>query len=134
MPVSFRTIVQPNILLQACTKLGLTRDGRIPDLGPDKSTKRKASEYLAEGFQICSQGYSQLVTQSLPSVKLLLVDSSDHSPAPADRWVAEEGVKGAFVTAKELFPYKSQEATVYEYTCSISFVLAASTLHCARGE
>ena len=49
MPVSFRTIVQPNILLQACTKLGLTRDGRMPDLGPDKGTKKKASEYLAEG-------------------------------------------------------------------------------------
>ena len=61
------------------------------------------------GFETCSQSYSQLVTQSLPSVKLLLVDSSDHSPAPPDRWVAEEGVKGAFVTAKELFPYKSQE-------------------------
>ena len=87
----------------------------MPDLGPDKGTKKEGIGIPRGGFETCSQSYSQLVTQSLPSVKLLLVDSSNHSPAPPDRWVAEEGVKGAFVTAKELFPlYKSQEDTTVQ--------------------
>ena len=100
--MSFGTIVQPNILLTKHAKLGLTQrsgDQRREGIGKPRS----------RGFEACSQSYSQLVTRSLPSIKLLLVDSSDHPPPPLDRWVAEEGVKGAFVTAKELFPYKSQE-------------------------
>ena len=64
---------------------------------------------LAEGSKPVHRVIHSLSHRSLPSVKLLPVDSSDHPPAPLDRWVAEEGVKGAFVTAKELFPYKSQE-------------------------
>ena len=37
-------LVQLNTLLQVCTKLGLTRDGRMPDLGSDQGAKHKASE------------------------------------------------------------------------------------------
>ena len=44
---SFGTLVQLNTLLQVCTKLGLTRDGRMPDLGSDQGAKHKASEYGA---------------------------------------------------------------------------------------
>ena len=83
--MSFGTIVQPNILLTKHAKLGLTQrsgDQRREGIGKPRS----------RGFEPCSQSYSQLVTRSLPSIKLLLVDSSDHPPPPLDRWVAEEGV------------------------------------------
>ena len=47
MSRSFGTLVQLNTLLQVCTKLGLTRDGRMPDLGSDQGAKHKASELRA---------------------------------------------------------------------------------------
>ena len=47
MSRSFGTLVQLNILLQVCTKLGLARDGRMPDLGSDQGAKHKASELRA---------------------------------------------------------------------------------------
>ena len=48
MSRSFGTLVQLNTLLQVCTKLGLTRDGRMPDLGSDQGAKQKASESRSE--------------------------------------------------------------------------------------
>jgi len=36
MSRSFGTLFQLNTLLQVCTNLGLTRDGRMPDLGSDQ--------------------------------------------------------------------------------------------------
>ena len=47
MSRSFGTLVQLNTLLQVCTKLGLARDGRMPDLGSDQGAKHKASELRA---------------------------------------------------------------------------------------
>ena len=47
MSRSFGTLVQLNTLLRVCTKLGLTRDGRMPDLGSDQDAKYKALEYGA---------------------------------------------------------------------------------------
>ena len=47
MSRSFGTLVQLNTLLQVCTDLGLTRDGRMPDLGSDQGAKYKASELRA---------------------------------------------------------------------------------------
>ena len=49
MSRSFGTLVQLNTLLQVCTKLGLTRDGRMPDLGSDQGAKQKASELRPGG-------------------------------------------------------------------------------------
>ena len=47
MSRSFGTLGQLNILAQVCNKLGLTRDGRMPDLRSDQGAKQKASEYGA---------------------------------------------------------------------------------------
>ena len=47
MSRSFGTLVQLNTFLQVCTKLGLTRDGRMLDLRSDQGAKQKASEYGA---------------------------------------------------------------------------------------
>ena len=44
MSRSFGTMVQLNTLLQVCIQLGLTRDGRIPDLGSDLGAKKQASD------------------------------------------------------------------------------------------
>ena len=44
MSRSFGTLGQLNTLIQVCNKLGLTRDGRMPDLGSDQDAKQKASE------------------------------------------------------------------------------------------
>ena len=49
MSRSFGTLVQLNTLLQVCTKLGLARDGRMPDLGSDQGAKQKASELRPGG-------------------------------------------------------------------------------------
>ena len=49
MSRSFGTLVQLNTLLRVCTKLGLTRDGRMPDLGSDQGAKQKASELRPGG-------------------------------------------------------------------------------------
>ena len=79
MSRSFGTLVQLNILLQVCTKLGLARDGRMPDLGSDQGAKHKASDnYAPGGASDCSQRCSQFATRSLPSVQLLATDISDH--------------------------------------------------------
>ena len=95
MSRSFGTLVQLNTLLQVCTKLGLARDGRMPDLGSDQGAKHKASELRARrGLRDCSQSCSQFVTRSLPSVQLLATDISDHPQAPLGRRVAGEGAEG----------------------------------------
>ena len=47
MSRSFGTLVQLKTLLQVCTKLGLTRDGRMPDFGSDQGARQKASELRA---------------------------------------------------------------------------------------
>ena len=44
MSRSFGTLVQLNTLLQVCTKLGLTRDSRMPDLGSVQGANKGASE------------------------------------------------------------------------------------------
>ena len=93
MSRSFGTLVQLKTLLQVCTKLGLTRDGRMPDLGSDQGAKQKASR---RGGLDCSQSCSQFVTQSLPSVQLMATDIPDHPQAPLGRRVAEEGVEGSW--------------------------------------
>ena len=55
MSRSFGTLVQLKTLLQVCTKLGLTRDGRMPDLGSDQGARQKASELRARrGLPDCS--------------------------------------------------------------------------------
>ena len=96
MSRSFGTLVQLKTLLQVCTKLGLTRDGRMPDFGSDQGARQKASELRARtGLPDCSQSCSQLVTRSLPSVQLLATDLPDHPQAPLGRMVAEEGVEGS---------------------------------------
>ena len=95
MSRSFGTLVQLNTLLQVCTKLGLTRDGRMPDLGSDQGAKHKASDnYAPGGASDCSQRCSQFATRSLPSVQLLATDISDHPQAPLGRRVAGEGAEG----------------------------------------
>ena len=47
MSRSFGTLGQLSILAQVGNKLGLTRDGRMPDLRSDQCAKQKASEYGA---------------------------------------------------------------------------------------
>ena len=47
MSRSFGTVVQLNALLKICTKLGLTRNGCMPDLGSDQGANKKASEHGA---------------------------------------------------------------------------------------
>ena len=44
MSGSFGTLAILGTLPQVCTKLGLTRDGRVSDLGSDQGAKQKASE------------------------------------------------------------------------------------------
>ena len=100
MSKSFGTLGQLNILAQVYNKLGLTRDGRMPDLRSDQCAKQKASEYGARrGVPDCSQSCSQLVTRSLPSVQLLVTDIPDHPQALLGRRVAEEGVEGSWSAA-----------------------------------
>ena len=99
MSRSFGTLGQLSILAQVCNKLGLTRDGRMPDLRSDQGAKYKASEYgitAPGGASDCSQSCSQFITRSLPSVQLLATDISDHPQAPLGRRVAEEGVEGSW--------------------------------------
>ena len=80
---SFGTLVQLNTLLQVCTKLGLTRDGRMPDLGSDQGAKYtvRRRNYAPGGASDCSQSCSQLVTRSLPYVQLLDTDIPDRPQA-----------------------------------------------------
>ena len=80
MSRSFGTLVQLNTLLQVCTKLGLARDGRMPDLGSDQGAKHKASELRARrGLGLFTELFTvRVVTRSLPSVQLLATDISDH--------------------------------------------------------
>ena len=93
---SFGTLVQLKTLLQVCTKLGLTRDGRMPDFGSDQGARQKASELRARrGLGLFTELFTQLVTRSLPSVQLLATDLPDHPQAPLGRMVAEEGVEGS---------------------------------------
>ena len=99
MSRSFGTLVQLNTLLKVCSKLGVTRDGRMSDLWSDQGAKKKASEYRLHcpapgGVPDCSQSCSQLVTRMLPSLQLLATDISDHPQAPLGRRVAGEDAEG----------------------------------------
>ena len=70
MSRSFGTLVQLNTLLQVCTKLGLARDGRMPDLGSDQGAKHKASELRARrGLGLFTELFT--VRYTLPSIQLL---------------------------------------------------------------
>ena len=95
MSRSFGTLVQLNTLLQVCTKLGLTRDGRMPDLGSDQGAKHKASELRAR------RGLGDSVHSSLHGryhrfnswLRTFWITLKLH---PLGRRVAEKGVVGSW--------------------------------------
>ena len=96
MSRSFGTLVQLNILLQVCTKLGLARDGRMPDLGSDQGAKHKASELRARrGLRL----FTELFTVRYTVVTIGSAPGYGHfgspSQAPLGRRVAEEGAEGS---------------------------------------
>ena len=106
MSRSFGTLVQLNTLLQVCTKLGLTRDGRMPDLGSDQGAKYKASEFARpEGPRTVHRfvhsslhGRYHRFSSWLRTFRItpkVHTDISDHSQGPLSRRMAEKGVEGS---------------------------------------
>ena len=96
MSRSFGTLVQLNTLLQVCTKLGLTRDGRMPDLGSDQGAKHKASELRARRglglfTELFTVRYTVVTIGSAPGA----TDISDHPQAPLGWRVADKVVEGS---------------------------------------
>ena len=95
MSGSFGTLAILCTLPQVCTKLGLTRDGRVPDLGSEPRRQEEGVRIAASGgVSDCSQSCSQFVTRSLPWVQLLVMADLGHPQAPMGRRWAEEGVEG----------------------------------------
>ena len=96
MSRSFGTLVQLNTLLQVCTKLGLTRDGRMPDLGSDQDAKYtcKASELRARrGLGL----FTELFTVRYTVVTIGSAPGYGHlgSPDQASTGTGQEGGEGA---------------------------------------
>ena len=91
---SFGTLVQLNTLLQVyrTTKLGLTKNGQVQDLGSVQGAKQKASGYGAR--RTCPG----LFTEFLQRFSSLARDISDRPKAqlPGPDPVAEEGVEGSW--------------------------------------
>ena len=91
MSRSFGTLVQLSTLLQVCTKLGLTRDGRMPDLGSDQGAKHKASELRARrGLGL----FTELFTVRYTVVTIGSAPGYGHSGSPSSSTGQEGGGGG----------------------------------------
>ena len=89
----FGTLVQLNTLLQVCTKLGLARDGRMPDLGSDQGAKHKASELRARrGLRL----FTELFTDRYTVVTIGLAPGYGHFGSPPTKlhWAGGRGGGG----------------------------------------
>ena len=91
MSRSFGTLVQLNTLLQVCTKLGLARDGRMPDLGSDQGAKHKASELRARrGLRL----FTELFTVRYTVVTIGSAPGYGHFGSPSSSTGPEGGWGG----------------------------------------
>ena len=91
MSRSFGTLVQLNTLLQVCTKLCLTRDGRMPDLGSDQGAKYKASELRARrGLGL----FTELFTVRYTVVTIGSAPGYGHFGSPSSSTGLEGGGEG----------------------------------------
>ena len=85
---SFGTLGQLNILAQVCNKLGLTRDGRMPDLRSDQCAKQKASEY---GARRGPGLFTELFTARYTVVTICSAPGYGHSGSPSSSAGPEGG-------------------------------------------
>ena len=107
MSRSFGTLVQLNTLLQVCTKLGLTRDGRMPDLGSDQGAKYKASELRARrGLGL----FTEMFTARYTVVTIGSAPGYGHFGSPSSSTGPEGGggARGEVLEWRKFSPVKTE--------------------------
>ena len=111
MSRSFGTLVQLNTLLQVCTKLGLTRDGRMPDLGSDQGAKYKASELRAlRGLGL----FTELFTVRYTVVTIGSAPGYGHFGSPSSSTGPEGGGggRGGVLEWRKFSPVKTEVISI----------------------